>query len=250
MLLRFLLEFKRMTILNSCRHVLVFDGRLRRIPVCLFRRFNIGICLVSAIVLVLQASNAHARKWTDKTGKFSVEADYVDLTDGKVVLKKTDGNVISVPLDRLSDADQQYVESQRNPQKYVTFPKAGVKLIQPRGFFEVESFEGFHQESTTASVIALKIPDPYAAAIVAFDAKTLKANGMTLQSKEDITIDGKKGILLSVLQSANGTDYVKWVAVFGGEKTTNIITGMCPKTHEAKLSAELKSVVLSAKAAD
>ncbi len=46
------------------------------------------------------------RTWTDSTGQFKVEAELIRVADGKVELKKADGTVIAVPLDRLSPADQ------------------------------------------------------------------------------------------------------------------------------------------------
>ncbi len=50
------------------------------------------------------------REWTDRTGKFKTEAEFVGLTDGNVTLKKpgTD-KTVSLPLERLSAADQKYV---------------------------------------------------------------------------------------------------------------------------------------------
>ncbi len=53
------------------------------------------------------------RTWTDSTGKFRVEAEFVELKDGKVQLRKQDGKVIDVPLERLSAADQEYIKSRR-----------------------------------------------------------------------------------------------------------------------------------------
>jgi len=46
------------------------------------------------------------RTWTDTTGKFKIEAELVRVADGKVELKKPDGTVVNVPLDKLSAADQ------------------------------------------------------------------------------------------------------------------------------------------------
>ena len=51
------------------------------------------------------------RTWTDTSGSFSVEAELVDILDGKVRLKKKDGRDITVPLAKLSEADQQFVKS-------------------------------------------------------------------------------------------------------------------------------------------
>jgi hypothetical protein len=47
------------------------------------------------------------REWVARTGDFKVEATFLRLEDGKVVLKRVDnGKEISVPLEKLSQADQ------------------------------------------------------------------------------------------------------------------------------------------------
>lgn len=65
----------------------------------------IGVSTV--LFLVTNCGEAEARKWTDKTGKFSVEADFVSLADGAVNLKRPDGQVIKIPLEKLSETDQE-----------------------------------------------------------------------------------------------------------------------------------------------
>jgi DNA-binding beta-propeller fold protein YncE len=52
------------------------------------------------------------RTWTDRTGKFRIQAELVSAAAGKVKLRKTDGREIVVPADRLSEADQDYVREQ------------------------------------------------------------------------------------------------------------------------------------------
>ena len=49
------------------------------------------------------------RKWTDATGSHTVEAEMVDSTGGTVRLKTKNGQIISLSLEKLSDADQRYV---------------------------------------------------------------------------------------------------------------------------------------------
>src|SRR6056297_3500703 len=44
-----------------------------------------------------------AETWTDKSGTFSVEAEYVGVSGSNVLLKKSDGTTISVPIAKLSD---------------------------------------------------------------------------------------------------------------------------------------------------
>jgi hypothetical protein len=49
------------------------------------------------------------RKWTDKTGQFSVMAAFVKFRDGKAHLKKEGDQVIEVAMAKLSDEDQQFI---------------------------------------------------------------------------------------------------------------------------------------------
>jgi hypothetical protein len=55
-------------------------------------------------------SGAWAREWGDATGKYKIEATFVDFRDGQVWLKRQkDGKVIPVPMAQLRLQDQQYV---------------------------------------------------------------------------------------------------------------------------------------------
>lgn len=61
-------------------------------------------------------SNTYAglRTWTDDTGEHKLEAELVEVQDGKVRLRTADGGLKVVPLERLSAADQEYVKQQRS----------------------------------------------------------------------------------------------------------------------------------------
>ncbi len=50
-----------------------------------------------------------SRTWTDRTGQFSVEAVLLGVKDEKILLKKSDGSVISVPQSVLSNADLEFL---------------------------------------------------------------------------------------------------------------------------------------------
>lgn len=63
----------------------------------------------AVIALLSCAAPSTAREWTDVTGAFRVEAEYVSSQDGVVKLKKADGSLIDVPLERLSTDDRQHV---------------------------------------------------------------------------------------------------------------------------------------------
>ena len=73
---------------------------------------------------------AEVRTWTDSTGKFTTEAEFVKYEDDQVTLRKGD-KTVTFPFDRLSDDDQAFVEdlldeleSQSSPEKPVKQPPA------------------------------------------------------------------------------------------------------------------------------
>jgi hypothetical protein len=53
------------------------------------------------------------RTWSDATGAFQVEAELVKVADGKVELKKRDGQTLTVPIDRLSQGDQAFLAKRK-----------------------------------------------------------------------------------------------------------------------------------------
>ena len=57
-------------------------------------------------LLLAPAQPSWARKWTDNSGKFSVEAELVAVKDDKVVLKKTSGSLKTLSVARLSETDR------------------------------------------------------------------------------------------------------------------------------------------------
>ncbi len=56
-----------------------------------------------------EASGEPFREFQDNTGKFRVDAKFLEVNGDDVVLEKRDGSSIRVPLDRLSEADQKYI---------------------------------------------------------------------------------------------------------------------------------------------
>lgn len=50
------------------------------------------------------------RTWADKSGKFSVRAKFVELTNGELTLETPDGKQVTIPLDKLGEADRKLAE--------------------------------------------------------------------------------------------------------------------------------------------
>jgi hypothetical protein len=59
------------------------------------------------------SSGRGMRTWSDDSGSFTIEAQFLGCDADKVRLRRKDGREISVPLDRLSAADRQMIEKLR-----------------------------------------------------------------------------------------------------------------------------------------
>jgi len=60
------------------------------------------------------AAEADGRKWRARVGDFQTEAEFVETRGDMVVLKRADGIVIQVPLEKLCEDDVRYIEQLQN----------------------------------------------------------------------------------------------------------------------------------------
>ena len=65
------------------------------------------------------------RTWTDAGGKHKIRASLVEVADGKVRLRRSDGTIIGVPIEKLSEADQKWLEKYAAPSETPTSGAAG-----------------------------------------------------------------------------------------------------------------------------
>lgn len=74
---------------------------------------NAAILFALVSLFVAGAAWAEVRTWTDSTGTYTMQAELLDETAGTVRLRRADGRIVSLALERLSAADQVYVRGQR-----------------------------------------------------------------------------------------------------------------------------------------
>jgi len=67
------------------------------------QRNTLATCIVAVLAWTIPAG---AETWTDITGKFQVDAEYQGVVGTDVVLRKSDGSTINVPISRLSPASR------------------------------------------------------------------------------------------------------------------------------------------------
>lgn len=93
------------------------------------------------VVLPDNASAQEARTWADATGRFKVEATLVEVKDGVAILKRTSGQTVKVPVSRLSEADQAFLQQLDNPFEVVedATPATGAKTMSSASASSAES---------------------------------------------------------------------------------------------------------------
>lgn len=68
--------------------------------------------IVYFLIILAITIPAQGRKWTDLTGTYSVEAEFVNVVGDQVILRKKDGQQLKLLLSQLSKIDQDYVRAQ------------------------------------------------------------------------------------------------------------------------------------------
>ena len=74
--------------------------------------FRLAMTFVFAIALILNVQAGEVRTWTDATGKYTIEATLIAFDDDQVIIERAEDNELaSVDIEKLSTADQEYLES-------------------------------------------------------------------------------------------------------------------------------------------
>ncbi|KAK5671102.1 hypothetical protein QVD99_002863 [Batrachochytrium dendrobatidis] len=72
------------------------------------------------------------RKWTDRTGSFEMDAQYLGIKDGRVQLHKSNGVKIAVPIEKLCQSDLNYLKSLPGNEKLITVNTPAPALAPPK----------------------------------------------------------------------------------------------------------------------
>ncbi len=123
----------------------------------------------------------------------------------------------------------------------------GVSLECPEGFRPAANFTGFKNEPLHASIIVTEMPIPGEVATGGFNEAALLSKGMKLLSKETIRTGAYPGLLMEARQTAYGSEFGKWMNIFGDKNTTVLVTATFPVAEADSLSKRLKDAVLSAR---
>lgn len=128
------------------------------------------ICILLYPSLIL---GDEARLWTDSTGKFKVTATFVERKGDTVVLEKEDGKKLTIPVAKLSEKDQAFLE--------------GLAAANP--FSEMNEEE--ESESTTSGSSSKKSPSARGNEIRWSEVETIEILG---GDRWDVPISDKSGL--------------------------------------------------------
>jgi len=139
-------------------------------------------------------------------------------------------------------------QSVESPGQETRIPGTRVSLVPPTGFKPAPEFSGFKQESNGSSIIVTEFPGPFSEVSSGFlNPSELAKRGMTLLNKQEINVNSQSGLLLHVKQNAFGTEYRKWLLIFGDAKESVLVVATFPLELEGDLSEKMKASVQTAK---
>ena len=71
-------------------------------------RAALGAGLVLLTIVLVYGDDF--RTWSDKSGKYKIEAKFGGIENGKAILEKADGEKLQIDLDKLNPADKKLAE--------------------------------------------------------------------------------------------------------------------------------------------
>lgn len=127
-------------------------------------------------------------------------------------------------------------------------PGTRVSLVVPDGFAVAKRFPGLVGEDAVSSVMVTEIPGPVEKIRSGMTEKALAARGAQLLRSEEVTVDGRDGLLVHMGQeAASGTDFRRWIVVFGTADATVMIAASTPRAFEERLGETLRGTLIGAK---
>lgn len=107
-------------ILSSSYYTLLI--KCRKIHSTIGQRMKLKLQIILLMFFLSQITFGEFRVWSDRNGH-TLEAEFVSESAGKIVIKTKEGVCLKVPKEKLSDADQKYLESAIPPEIDIAFSK-------------------------------------------------------------------------------------------------------------------------------
>ena len=119
-----------------------------------------------------------------------------------------------------------------------------ISLIPPKGFTKASNFSGFQQNESGSSIAIVEMPTSFSKLKNAFTKEALLTTGIELDETKELNINGISAILMTGIQSTNGTLFSKVMMAIGTDDEVAIITCAYPNDLQ-EIGKEITASVLS-----
>ncbi len=104
-----------------------------------------------------------------------------------------------------------------------------IGMTVPPGLVASKSFIGFEDRANKVAILLATLPDQaYPEIVKSLTADGLKAQGITLEKSETLTLPAGKAVLAIGRQKLRDSDIHKWLMVVDGAKLTAVVTVQIP----------------------
>jgi len=110
------------------------------------------------------------------------------------------------------------------PAGFVVVAGSHVGLVPPDGFTRSDTFTGF-EHASGASIVVAELPTGAGALLPKLTDDAFAKQGIKVESRRDLSVDGRAALLVTGVQSLGGQSVQKRVLVTGTDALTAIING-------------------------
>ncbi len=130
--------------------------------------------------------------------------------------------------------------------------ETNISIILPERYDLIPSpyFSGFQiPEDNRTSIITTSLEGPYSAVSQSFsDKQMMSSQGMTIDQKKTVKINGKDALLIDLTKTEKGIMLSKTLLIFGDEKSTTLIVSTALQENNElanDLKKSIESIVVS-----
>lgn len=120
-----------------------------------------------------------------------------------------------------------------------------ISLSPPEGFTEIPQLGGFKHQELKATIMVVELPKAFDVANEQMLQEDSLSSGMKILSREEVRVDGRKGVLLQVNRRNPARSFNQWMLVLPNANYTTSINGTYLAKDEKVLSDQIKEALLT-----
>jgi hypothetical protein len=110
--------------------------------------------------------------------------------------------------------------------EYVDIPSVEARFTPAGDMALSRRFDGFEAPGRNVEVVAALIRSPFDGIARNFTKETLKIRGVEMLSRSEITINGRRGVLVKALHPDEEVNWGKWILILENGDATLVVNGV------------------------